>query len=86
MIKLQKPSKEYILAEIKDMFFITFGLCCYAMAWAAFMLPYQITTGGTTGIGAIIFYATGFPIQTTYFIINAILILFAIKYLGFKSH
>ncbi len=84
MIKLQKPSKKYILAEIKDMFFITFGLCCYAMAWAAFMLPYQITTGGTTGIGAIIFYATGFPIQTTYFIINAILILFAIKYLGFK--
>ena len=26
--------------EIKDMFFITFGLCCYAMAWAAFMLPF----------------------------------------------
>ncbi len=30
---------------------------------AAFLLPYQITTGGTTGIGAIIYYATGFPIN-----------------------
>ena len=81
---LHKPTKAYIYSEIKDMFFITFGLCCYAMAWAAFMLPYQITTGGTTGIGAIVYYATGFPIQSTYFIINAILILVAIKFLGIK--
>ena len=52
------------------------------MGWAAFLLPYQITTGGTTGIGAIIYYATGFPIQWSYFIINAILMTFAIKILG----
>ncbi len=45
-------------------------------------LPYQITTGGTTGIGAIIYYATGFPIQWSYFIINAVLMTFAIKILG----
>ena len=81
---LHKPTKAEVITEIKDMFFITFGLCCYAIAWAAFMLPYQITTGGTTGIGAIVFYATGFPIQNTFFIINAILILFAIKFLGIK--
>lgn len=45
---------------------------------------YQITTGGTTGIGAIIYYATGFPIQWSYFIINAVLMTFAIKILGPK--
>ncbi|WP_394851581.1 YitT family protein, partial [Bacteroides fragilis] len=39
----------------------------------------KITTGGTTGIGAIIYYATGFPIQWSYFIINAVLMTFAIK-------
>src|SRR5699024_10427789 len=50
----------------------------------AFLIPYQITTGGTTGIGAIIYYATGFPIQWSYFIINAVLMTFAIKILGPK--
>lgn len=68
----------------KDMIFITFGLCCYALGWAAFLLPYQITTGGVTGISAIIFYATGFPLQYSYFIINAVLMLFSIKILGPK--
>ena len=39
--------------EVKDYLSITFGLICYALGWAAFLIPYQITTGGTTGIGAI---------------------------------
>ena len=37
-----------------------------------------------TGIAAIIYYATGFPIQWSYFLINAILMTFAIKILGPK--
>ena len=39
--------------EVKDYLSITFGLICYALGWAAFLLPYQITTGGVTGISAI---------------------------------
>ena len=70
--------------ESRDYLAITFGLICYSLGWAAFLLPYQITTGGTTGIGAIIYYATGFPIQWSYFIINAVLMTFAIKILGPK--
>ena len=35
--------------EVKDYLSITFGLICYALGWAAFLLPYQITTGGVTG-------------------------------------
>lgn len=80
----KKLTKSDILRESKDLIFITFGLCCYAMGWAAFLLPYHITTGGVTGISAIIFYATGFPIQYSYFIINAVLIIFAMKILGTK--
>jgi uncharacterized membrane-anchored protein YitT (DUF2179 family) len=73
-----------ILREFKDYLFIFFGLVCYAMGWTAFLLPYQITTGGVTGVAAIIFYATGFPLQYSYFAINAVLIGFAFKILGFK--
>lgn len=39
--------------EVKDYLSITFGLICYALGWAAFLLPYQITTGGVTGISAL---------------------------------
>ena len=84
MNKLNTLNKTNILREVKDLVFITFGLCCYSMAWAAFLLPYQITTGGVTGIAAIIFYATGFPIQYSYFTINTVLILFSLKILGAK--
>src|SRR5574344_1225101 len=70
--------------EFKDYFFITLGLSSYAFGWTAFLLPYQITTGGLTGIGAIIFYATGFPIQWTYFIVNVIFLGCAAKILGPK--
>ena len=79
-----KPNRTAVMMELKDYFFITLGLISYSVAWAAFLIPYQITTGGTTGIGAIIYYATGFPIQWSYFLINAFLMAFAVKILGPK--
>ena len=81
---MRKPAKAEIMREVKDYIYITLGLISYSLGWAAFLLPYQITTGGTTGIGAIIYYATGFPIQWSYFIINAVLMTFDIRILGPK--
>lgn len=81
---MNKLTRSDITRELKDYIFITLGLIVYAIGWAAFLLPYQITTGGTTGIGAIIYYSTGFPIQWSYLIINAVLMTFAIKVLGPK--
>jgi uncharacterized membrane-anchored protein YitT (DUF2179 family) len=63
---------------------ITLGIMCYALGWAAFMLPYQISTGGVTGISALIYYITGIEIQVSYFVINAIFMVFALKILGLK--
>jgi uncharacterized membrane-anchored protein YitT (DUF2179 family) len=61
---------------------IVFGLFLYALSWTAFLLPHKITGGGVSGIGALIYYATGFPLGYTYFLINIGLILIAIKVLG----
>ncbi|MCD8310208.1 MAG: YitT family protein [Prevotellaceae bacterium] len=83
-MKLKRLTRFEIVRGLKDYVFITFGLILYAMGWAAFLIPYQITTGGTTGISAIIFYSTGFPIQWSYFLINAVLISFAFRILGSK--
>ena len=70
--------------EVKDYLAITLGVVIYSLGWTCFLLPYQITTGAVTGIAAIIFYATGVPIQVSYFSINAVLLVFALKILGFK--
>ena len=70
--------------ESRDYLAITFGLICYSLGWVAFLLPYQITTGGVTGIAAIIYYATGVEIQVSYFVINAVFLGFALKILGPK--
>lgn len=63
---------------------IGLGLFIYSLGWSCFMLPYQITMGGVTGISAIVYYATGINMQFTYLTINAILLLFALRILGWK--
>ncbi len=75
---------KYILSEAKDYLFITLGLMLYAFGWTVFLLPYQIVTGGVTGIAAIVYYASGIPIEDTYFVINVLLLVVALKILGVK--
>ena len=73
-----------IMKEVEDYFFITLGLVLYTIAFTIFLMPYQIVAGGVTGLSAIIYYATGFHLENTYIIINGILLLVALKILGFK--
>ena len=76
--------QQIIRSEAKDYFFLTIGLLIYAAAFTIFLMPYQIVTGGVTGMAAIVFYATGFKIENTYMIINISLLIVALKILGFK--
>ncbi len=73
-----------IKRELKDYVNITLGLMLYTFGFTVFLLPYEIVTGGIAGIGAVVFYATKFPVQYTFFIINAVLIVAALKILGLK--
>ena len=70
--------------EAKDYLGITMGLIIYAAAFTVFLMPYEIVTGGVTGMSAIIYYATGFKIENTYMIINLALLVVALKILGIK--
>ena len=70
--------------NIKDFVLIFLGLVLYSFGWTSFLLPLGVTTGGITGFAALIFYATGIPIGATYFVINVVLLLVAIKILGFQ--
>lgn len=73
-----KISKEDILDYLQ----ISAATMAYAVAVSFFLLPYKLTTGGVAGIGALVYYMTGFEVQNTYLIINALLLVFAIKELG----
>ena len=73
-----------VFHQLKDYSVITFGLILYSIGWTGFLLPYHVTTGGVTGISAIIFYSTGIPISIPYVIINVILLIIAIKVLGWQ--
>ena len=74
---------------ITDYVMITCGLGLYAFAWSVFMLPYKMVTGGVTGISALIFYATEgmshpIPISWSYFVINVVLLVVALRVLGVR--
>ena len=70
--------------DIRDYIVITIGLLMYAIGFTCFQLPYEITTGGLAGAGAVIFYATGFPVQYTFFSVNILLLVVAVKVLGWR--
>ena len=74
---------KYINARtIRTHIIMTFGLLLTAIGWTAFLIPAKITGGGITGVSTLIFYASGFPLGVSYLIINAVLIVFAVKILG----
>lgn len=79
-----KINKKLIVGEVKDYFWMTIGMALYAFSFTAFLMPYEIVVGGVTGISAIIFYATRIPVQYPYFIINVLLLVLALRWLGKK--
>lgn len=71
---------------IKDYLIILIGLALYAIGLIGFIKPGGIVTGGLTGIALLVEYATkgSIPLQNTYFIVNCVLLVFALKVLGAK--
>lgn len=73
-----------MLRELKDYLMIAIGMVLYATGWTVFLLPNDITTGGVPGIASIVYFATDFPVQYTYFAINSFLLMLSIYILGWK--
>lgn len=67
---------------VKDYVIITIGLLAFTMGWVLFLIPAEITGGGISGVGVVIFYATNIPVSVTFLAINVVLVLVAIKILG----
>ena len=70
--------------DVSDYMLLLVGAMFYTVGWGAFMLPYQITIGGVAGVSSIVYFVTNIPADYVYFVINAVLMLSALKVLGFK--
>ena len=77
-------SKKVLAGEVQDYFMITLAMVSYSIGWNIFLLPNNITTGGVPGVASVVFWGTGIPVQLTYFVVNAILLLIALFILGWK--
>jgi uncharacterized membrane-anchored protein YitT (DUF2179 family) len=75
-------TKAKLFSEIKSYLLITIGLAVFAFGWVGFLIPAKILGGGVSGVGALIFYATGLPVGVTYLGVNVFLVILAIKVLG----
>lgn len=71
-----------ILGELKAYLIITFGLLLYTLGWIVFLIPNNMVGGGVTGISAILLYAFNIPVGASFFVINLVLLLIALKVLG----
>ena len=71
-----------IFGEVKAYVIITFGLLLYTLGWIVFLIPNNMVGGGVTGISAILLYAFNIPVSVSFFAINLVLLLIALKVLG----
>lgn len=69
---------------VKDLLIIFGGVVLYTFGWTAFILSQNITSGGLAGITTIIQLATNDPAGYSYKIINGLLLIFALIFLGWK--
>lgn len=76
--------KKLPLSSVKDYIMIIFGIILYALGFCAFILPHSIVIGGLTGVGAVVYFATGglIPVAVTQYACNLLLLAMAYKIVG----
>ena len=73
-----------VWSEVRDYLMIALGTLLYTGGVSLFMLPYELTTGGISGVASIIYYAANIPVSMSYGLINACFLVAAVKVLGWK--
>ncbi|MDE5714270.1 MAG: YitT family protein [Muribaculaceae bacterium] len=72
------------MTNAKDYVIIVLGLCLYAVGFTAFILPHGIVIGGLSGVGTLVYFATGgsIPVAVTQYACNLILLTMAYRLVG----
>ncbi|MBQ8046547.1 MAG: YitT family protein [Prevotella sp.] len=81
---MEQISRSAMFKEIRDYAFIAVAMLFYCIGWTVFLLPNDIATGGVPGVSSVLYWGLGIPVQWSYFVINAVLMVFALRILGRK--
>ena len=76
--------KKRFWKEARDYVFIAVAMLFYCVGWTIFLLPNNIATGGVPGISSVLYWGLGIPVGWSYFGINALLMVFALRTLGWQ--
>ena len=77
-----RRNKGKLLRQLRDYGIITIAMMLGVISLNLFLLPNEITTGGIMGVASIVYWGTGIPVQNTFFVLNGVLLLVALKVLG----
>ena len=77
-----RRNKGKLLRQLRDYGIITIAMILGVISLNLFLLPNEITTGGIMGVASIVYWGTGIPVQNTFFVLNGVLLLVALKVLG----
>jgi uncharacterized membrane-anchored protein YitT (DUF2179 family) len=70
--------------NLQDYAVLTFAMILGAFSLCFFLLPHQITMGGMVGIASIVYWGLGIPVEYCYFGLNMLLLLIALRVLGWR--
>lgn len=73
-----------LFTNAKDYAFILTGLAFYALGFTAFVLPHEVVMGGVTGVGTLVYFASGglIPVAVTQYVCNLTLLAIAFRIVG----
>mgnify|MGYP002562843089 CR=1 FL=1 len=74
---MERRKGKSVYRTIRDYVIITIAMLLGVIGVNVFLVPNQITTGGIVGIASIVYWGTGIPVQNTYFVLNALLLIAA---------
>lgn len=77
-------SKKDVGREVKRYFFMVVGCLCYSASLTAFLIPNAIVGGGVSGAASLINILTGLPAGLFTVLLNAPILVFGFKLMGWK--
>ncbi len=81
---IKNLSKNLLLQQGKDYAQMLLGIFIFSLGYTCFLLPYEIISGGISGISTLIYYSTGFHANYSYLIINVFLLFLGVRVMGWN--
>lgn len=79
-----KTKRKSRYRDFRDYVIISIAMLMGSVGLVLFFLPNEITTGGITGVASILYWGFQIPVSLTFFVMNAVLMMFALRILGWK--